>query len=385
MSENNTNQPVLTAQKKAIGWNNHRWALASASGLLSALLIHGHLVNDPHTFSIMRFLPNFFWQIAAAAAIVCIPLILILYKLAGKSSGTGLKKLYKAAMLFCFILLLFTAADRIVLNLLSMAVNSFASDKNPTGFIESIFYMAYKGRKIWLSGISGTLKLSLFGTIVGFILAVGLVFLRIQKPDERDSENVQLLKLIGSGFANLYVTIVRGTPMMVQVFIIYYSGFAIFRGLFPDLPISEINKMYSFFTAGLITVSLNTTAYLTEVLRGGIESLDKGQTEAARSLGMSAWQTMMKVVFPQAVKNSIPAIGNEFIINIKDTSVLNVIGVFETMYATSTIANTYYRHLETYVLSAIIYLILTFCLTRLLNFIAKKLDMPQSRGIPSSN
>ena len=104
--------------------------------------------------------------------------------------------------------------------------------------------------------------------------------------------------------------------MMVQALIFYYYGFNLFKRT--GLTITEINNIWSFFISGLFTVSLNSTAYLAEVLRGGILAIDKGQTEAARSLGMTNWQTMRKVVFPQAVKNSIPAIGNEFIINIKD-------------------------------------------------------------------
>lgn len=170
----------------------------------------------------------------------------------------------------------------------------------------------------------------------------------------------------------------------VQACIIYYAGF----GLFTDhtsLSVTEINTIWSFYIAGLTTVSLNSAAYLSEVLRGGVESIDAGQTEAARSLGMSAWQTMMKVVFPQALKNSIPAIGNEMIINIKDSSVLNVIGVVELMYAASSVAGIYYKYLPNYVTAAVIYLIMTCCISALLNKLSRKLSLSTYRGIPSSN
>ncbi|HQQ89879.1 MAG TPA: amino acid ABC transporter permease, partial [Oscillospiraceae bacterium] len=151
-----------------------------------------------------------------------------------------------------------------------------------------------------------------------------------------------------------------------------------------SMTITEINYVWSAFMAGLITVSLNSTAYLAEVLRGGIESIDSGQMEAARSLGMTSWQAMRKVVFPQAVKNSIPAIGNEFIINIKDSSVLSVISCFDLMFATTSVSGIYYQQLEVYCIAAIIYLILTYFSSLLMKAIAKRMDTP-AKDIPSSN
>ena len=170
--------------------------------------------------------------------------------------------------------------------------------------------------------------------------------------------------------------------MMVQALIFYYAGFGIFKST--GMTVTEINQVWSFFISGLMTVSLNSTAYLAEVLRGGIESIDHGQTEAARSLGMSSWQTMLKVVFPQAVKNSIPAIGNEFIINIKDSSVLSVIGCMDLMYATTTVSGIYFKALETYCIAAVFYLILTYFSSLLMKSISRKLDTAV-KEIPSSN
>ena len=152
----------------------------------------------------------------------------------------------------------------------------------------------------------------------------------------------------------------------------------------PACAVTEINQVWSFFISGLCTVALNSTAYLTEVLRGGILAVDRGQMEAARSVGMTNWQSMVKVVFPQAVKNSIPAIGNEFIINIKDSSVLSVIGVMDLMYATKSVSGIYFRSLEIYCVAAILYLVLTWLSSLLLQWLGRKLDMPV-RGIPSSN
>ena len=139
------------------------------------------------------------------------------------------------------------------------------------------------------------------------------------------------------------------------------------------------------FLASAITVSLNTAAYICEVIRGSVEAIDKGQNEVARSLGLTSWQTMRKVVFPQAIRNSIPAICNEFIINIKDTSVMNVVGMSELMFMTTTIAGTYYIYLETYMITAIIYLILTIALQAIMNIFAKKMDLAVQHGVPSSN
>lgn len=160
--------------------------------------------------------------------------------------------------------------------------------------------------------------------------------------------------------------------MMVQACIVYYGGFMLTRAAMPNASITEVNRTWSFFTAALITVSLNSAAYLAEVLRGGIESLDKGQREAAASLGFSRWQAMIKVIFPQAVRNCLPSIGNELINNIKGTSVLNIIGFVELMFATGSVAGFYYKYLANYLIAAIIYLFLTLTLTAILNWVMKK-------------
>ena len=257
-----------------------------------------------------------------------------------------------------------------------------AMEKNPQGFVDSMVYMSIKGKDMLLTGVWTTVRIALLGTAIAFVLAILMVFLRIQEPDRRDSGMMKALKWLASHFARFYVFVIRGTPMMVQALIFYYFGFNLFKRT--GMTVTEINHVWSFFISGLCTVALNSTAYLTEVLRGGILAVDKGQTEAARSLGMTNWQTMTKVVFPQAVKNSIPAIGNEFIINIKDSSVLSVIGVMDLMYATKSVSGIYFRSLEIYCVAALLYLVLTWLSSLLLKWLGKKLDMPV-RGIPSSN
>ena len=255
-------------------------------------------------------------------------------------------------------------------------------DKNPQSFGASMVYMTLKGKDMLITGVWTTVRLALLGTAIAFVLAILLVFLRVQEPNKRDKDAVKALKWLASHFARLYVFVIRGTPMMVQALIFYYFGFNLFKRT--GMTVTEINHVWSFFISGLCTVALNSTAYLTEVLRGGILAVDRGQTEAARSLGMTNWQTMLKVVFPQAVKNSIPAIGNEFIINIKDSSVLSVIGVMDLMYATKSVSGIYFRSLEIYCVAALLYLVLTWLSSLLLKWLGKKLDMPV-RGIPSSN
>ena len=158
----------------------------------------------------------------------------------------------------------------------------------------------------------------------------------------------------------------------------------------------RVSKVLSYPQAFAAAVSLNSTAYLAEVLRGGILAVDAGQMEAARSLGMTHWQAMRKVVFPQAIKNSLPAIGNEFIINIKDSSVLCVVGVSDLMFMTRSVAGIYYKGTECYLIAAIVYLFLTYLSSLLLKAITGKMTAPDNTkrhqgnqtvdlGLPSSN
>ena len=257
-----------------------------------------------------------------------------------------------------------------------------AAEKNPMEFLPSLFYMLIRSKSMFLAGIWTTVRIALFGTAIAFVLAVLLVFVRIQTPQRQDGAAAVLVKEIGTLLSKLYITVIRGTPMMVQTLIIYYIGFGIFKN--SGMSVTEINRVWSCFISGLITVSLNSTAYLTEVLRGGIESIDPGQAEAARSLGMSNWQTMRKVVFPQAVKNSIPAIGNEFIINIKDSSVLSVIGCYDLMFATTSVVGIYYKALPVYTIAAVTYLVLTCLSSLIMRFVSARLDM-KAVSVPSSN
>ena len=239
--------------------------------------------------------------------------------------------------------------------------------------LESMLFLLIKSRDIFFTGFKTTVALAVFGTAIAFFLALLLVFLRIQVPDRSDNDFVRFCKVVGSGFARVYSTVVRGTPMMVQAMIVFFGVFKLFK--LTDLTTTQINSIWTTFAAGLVTIVLNSTAYMMEVLRGGIESVDAGQAEAARSLGLSQWQAMRRVVFPQGVKYAIPALSNELVINIKDSSVLSVIGTFDLMFATTTVGGTYYANFDAALITSVVYLCLTMFASWLLGRFAKRLDV----------
>ena len=278
---------------------------------------------------------------------------------------------YGSYVVWAVVLVL--AVDRIVMGIASAwAVATSASSRPVDDALQSALYMLYQGRQMFITGITTTILLAVFGTIVAFFLALMLAFCRIQAIDRSDNDFVRFWKVLGANFARVYSTVVRGTPMMVQAGIIFFGGVAVLRGA--GLTTSDINVVWSPFIAGFVTITLNSTAYMMEVLRGGIESVDVGQTEAARSLGLSQWQAMRKVVFPQGIKYAIPGLSNELVINIKDSSVLSVIGTFDLMFATNSIAGIYYQQLQANMIAAVAYLILTMLATKLLTKLSERLN-----------
>ena len=179
-----------------------------------------------------------------------------------------------------------------------------------------------------------------------------------------------LLKIVRAVMV-VYIEVFRSTPMIVQAMVIYYG--AMYAGI--DMP--------SMFAA-IFVVSVNTGAYMSEIIRGGIISVDRGQTEGAQSIGMTHWQTMTSVVLPQAIRNIMPSIGNEFVINIKDSSVLNVISATELFFVSKSAAGTYMVYFQVFAITCAIYFILTFTVTRILLFIERKMDGPDSYTIMGS-
>lgn len=174
--------------------------------------------------------------------------------------------------------------------------------------------------------------------------------------------------------STIYIDIIRGTPLIVQVFIVYYGfGASVLRPVF-DISWNELGGV---FTAGTIALSLNAGAYMAEIVRGGIESVDKGQMEAARSLGLPYGKAMSKVILPQAIRTMLPSIINQFIISLKDTSLISVIGIRElTMNANMISANESTEVLTVYVIAAIYYLIICTLLSK----VAKVLERRMSYG-----
>ncbi len=284
------------------------------------------------------------------------------------------------------LFLLFYLTDFVVLDFISRFKTVKRPDESTSSYDVMIYFL--KSYQInFLEGIKTTMLLALLGTIIGLLLAFILVTLKMLTITPKDGDFIRFLKKIGNGLANIYVTVIRGTPMIVQAFIFYYLVLSIVR---PTMSVADyrhfIDEVWTPFRAGLFTVSVNTAAYLTEVLRGGINAVDKGQREAAEALGFNKLQTMIFIIFPQGIKNSLPSIGNEFIINIKDTSVLTLIGVLDLFSVSKNdILGVFSaKSLEAYLIVAIYYLILTYLTSKLLQYFEKKMNMP-IKEITSSN
>lgn len=230
----------------------------------------------------------------------------------------------------------------------------------PQGFLSKVKSIFNEYGSLFLKGALMTLFIASVSTIVGFLIGILVAVIRNMKLDKDKNKFTYYLHKVINFILACYVEIFRGTPMMVQSMLIYF-GAKLYLGI--DMaPIS----------AALFIVSVNTGAYLSEVVRGGINSVDVGQMEACKALGMTHGQSMINVILPQAIKNILPSIGNEFVINIKDTSVLNVISVTELFFVSKSIAGSTYNIFETYAVTCVIYFVLTFSLTRLLLYIEKK-------------
>lgn len=217
---------------------------------------------------------------------------------------------------------------------------------------------------MFLRGAGMTLLISMIGTILGSIIGLLIGVIRTIPMPQGGAKRI-ILK-VNNAILSIYIELFRGTPMIVQAMVIYY-GSALAFGI-------NMNRLY----AAIFIVSINTGAYMSEIVRGGIVSIDQGQFEAAHAIGMNHIQTMVNVVLPQAIRNILPATGNEFVINIKDTSVLNVISVSELYFQTKSIAGNNFRYFESFFVACIIYFIMTFTITRILRFIERKLDGPDN-------
>jgi putative lysine transport system permease protein len=212
----------------------------------------------------------------------------------------------------------------------------------------------------FLNGVKNTLIMAITGTLIGFLIGLIIAIIRTIPVAENASKFKKGFFKGVNVLLSAYVEIIRGTPMLVQALIIHYS-------LFVPLKVPSL-------ISAIIIISFNTGAYMAEIVRGGIISIDKGQFEGAHSVGMSHFQTMYHVILPQAIRNIMPSIGNEFVVNIKDSSVLSVIAITELMFIAKQAGGAYAKFVPSYVICAIIYFILTFSVTRLLRYLEKKLD-----------
>lgn len=202
--------------------------------------------------------------------------------------------------------------------------------------------------------------LALTGTVSGFV--IGLVVQCVRTIPEKERGFFRFLLKIIKGLLTVYVELFRGTPMMVQACLIYF-GAPILFGI-------QLNKLL----AGYLVVTINTGAYMAEIIRGGFDSIDPGQSDGAKALGMNHVKTMYYIIIPQSLRRILPAVGNELVANIKDTTVLNVIGVIELFSNVKDVINLTFKSFEPFVIAAMVYFVLTFTATRLLRLLEKKLE-----------
>ena len=215
----------------------------------------------------------------------------------------------------------------------------------PDGMFAQAWWIFQDNIPLFWYGIKITLLLAVCGTLIGLLIGLLLGGIRAVRIEERDAPLSRISKKILHGFVGLYVWIFRGTPMMVQALIIYH-------GLRPVLNWSPV-------TAGITIISINTGAYMAEIIRAGIQSIDKGQMEAARSLGLTYTQAMRYVILPQALRRMLPPLAGEFITLLKDSSLLSVIAVPELMSVQKAITGQYSIFQEPLYTVALIYLVLT--------------------------
>lgn len=217
--------------------------------------------------------------------------------------------------------------------------------------MELDFSIVIDSLPLLLQGLLMTLKLTtlavLFGSLIGSIVGVAKVV-----PNK-------LIRTV----ASIYVDFIRGTPLLVQIFILYYGVQAL------------IGHSVDAYTAGLIALSINSGAYIAEIVRAGIQSIDKGQTEAARSLGLTYMQSMMRIIFPQALRRIIPPLGNEYIAMLKDSSLVSVIAIEELLRVGQLLVTRTFRAFEVYIVVALLYLCLTLLISQIVKFAERRLKV----------
>ena len=231
-------------------------------------------------------------------------------------------------------------------------------------FSSAGFAKTWQYIQLFKEGLICTLSLSALTVVFGFILALIIALVRLSKVKPFD------------WLATAYVEVFRATPMLVQLFIVYYVIFANVT-----LPTFKLFGFIRFerFLPGVVALSMNSGAYLSEIIRAGIQSIDVGQTEASRSLGLTGVQTMKSIILPQAIKNILPAIANEFVTIIKESSICYTIGVQEIMYAVNATKGATYRIAEPLIIATLVYFCLTFPTSKIIAFFERRMSRGDKR------
>lgn len=233
---------------------------------------------------------------------------------------------------------------------------------SPTSFFNFTFLPEYY--TMFLQGIVYTLLLSVCAVLLAIIPAMLLAVLRLSK--------IKIIKFL----SGLYIDIFRSTPLLVQLSLIYFGIFTYIK--LPSTQIFGFVNM-SMFIPGVLALALNSSAYVAEIFRAGILAVDAGQTEAARSLGLSSAAAMYKVVLPQAVKNVLPALANEVITMVKESSICSMLGMMELMWAAKTVAATTYITIGPYVVAALVYFCINYPASKAIEAIERRMRRGDKR------
>ncbi len=243
----------------------------------------------------------------------------------------------------------------------------------PQDFFGRIVYILQTRGLSYLDGAKNTMIIALVSTLIGCIIGFAVGIVQTIPVSKNDNIIKRGLLWVVRLVLNAYVEVFRGTPMMAQAMFIYFGSSVLF------------NINMSMWFAAFFIVSINTGAYMAETVRGGILSIDPGQTEGAKAIGMTHVQTMLYVILPQALRNIMPQIGNNLIINIKDTCVLSVIGIVELFYAAKSVAGAYYTYFESFTVAMVVYFVLTFACSRILRFWEDKMDGSDSYDLATTD
>lgn len=220
--------------------------------------------------------------------------------------------------------------------------------------------------QFFIDGTKITIGISICTLILGFLVGVIVCMARISRN--------KIFSILGS----IYIEFLRGTPLLVQIYIIYF-GFPTIGIKFPD-----VGPIPSEYISAIVALSINSSAYIAEILRSGIQSVDKGQMEASRSLGFDYSTSMRLVIIPQALKNVLPALANEFIVLVKESSIVSVIGIQDLMYSADIVKGNTYLAFEPLLVAAMIYFVLTFTLSKLVGLFELKLENKSVRESKST-